>query len=274
MKINFKAAWIEILNKKEPNIVIGVYYRHPKKILNDIFNIKLDGTIKKTKDNKKTKNICGDFSIMLNHEYNNHIKNFINIMYSHFFQPCITEPIGIVRKNKPFLTDNMFIHVRTKSLNAENIIDKISDHLPNFLIIQNLKEERLNRKIQIRDVKNFKLETFSTDLEKAELMDFSETSNLNEMYNRFHQKLLNTKNKNAPQKTLSNEETKLQTKPWIAKNILHRINEKKDNKLYKEFMKTQDTFWYTRYNNLRDDLKSNIDRNKKKLFEGIFSKTC
>ena len=242
--------------------------------MNDIFNIKLDGTIKKTKDNKKTKIICGDFSIMLNHEYNNHIKNFINIMYSHFFQPCITEPIRIVRKNKPFLTDNMFIHVRTKSLNAENIIDKISDHLPNFLIIQNLKEERLNRKIQIRDVKNFKLETFSTDLEKAELMDFSETSNLNEMYNRFNQKLLNTKNKNAPQKTLSNEETKLQTKPWIAKNILHRINEKKDNKLYKEFMKTQDTFWYTRYNNLRDDLKSNIDRNKKKLFEGIFSKTC
>ena len=45
-------------------------------------------------------------------------------------------------------------------------------------------------------MKNFKLETFSTDLEKAEPMDFSETSNLNEMYNRFHQKLLNTVNKN------------------------------------------------------------------------------
>ena len=49
-------------------------------------------------------------------------------------------------------------------------------------------------------MKNFKLEIFSIDLEKAELMDFFETSNLNEMYNRFHQKLLNTKNRNAPQK--------------------------------------------------------------------------
>ena len=89
-------------------------------------------------------------------------------------------------------------------------------------------------------MKNFKLETFSTDLEKAKLMDFTETSNLNEMYNRFHQKLLNTINKHAPQKTLSNKEMKFQIKPWIDKNILHKINEK--NKSYKKFMKTQDIY--------------------------------
>ena len=76
-------------------------------------------------------------------------------------------------------------------------------------------------------MKNFKLEIFSIDLEKAELMDFFETSNLNEMYNRFHQKLLNTINKNAPPKRLSNKEMKFQTKPWIDKNILHKINKKK-----------------------------------------------
>ena len=36
-------------------------------------------------------------------------------------------------------------------------------------------EERLKSKIQIKGMKNFKLETFSTDLEKVELRDFSET---------------------------------------------------------------------------------------------------
>ena len=71
------------------------------------------------------------------------------------------------------------------------------------------------------------MEAFSTDLEKAVLMDFSETSNLNEMYDRFHQNLLNTLNKNAPKKALSDKEMKLQTKPSIDKNILHKINEKK-----------------------------------------------
>ena len=63
------------------------------------------------------------------------------------------------------------------------------------------------------------------------------------MYNRVHQKLLNTISKNAPAKTLSNKEMKLQTKPWIDKKIVHRINEKKTNKLCKKFMKIQDTFW-------------------------------
>ena len=56
----------------------------------------------------------------------------------------------------------------------------------------------------------------------------------------------------------------------IDKNILHKINEK--NKLYKKLMKTQDTFWYTRYKNRRDHLKSNIDRNKKSYFREYFQK--
>ena len=37
-------------------------------------------------------------------------------------------------------------------------------------------------------------------------------------------------------------------------------------------MKTQDTFWYTRYKNLRDDLKSNIGRNKKSYLKEYFQR--
>ena len=135
----FQSCWIVIFNKKKPNTIIIVYYRHPKKNSNDIFNIKLDGIIKKIKDNKKTKIIRGDFShILLNHEYNNNIKNVIDIMYSHFFQPRMTKPTRIVGRNKPSLIDNIFINTCTKSLYAGNIIEKISDHLPSFLIMQKL----------------------------------------------------------------------------------------------------------------------------------------
>ena len=92
------------------------------------------------------------------------------------------------------------------------------------------------------------------------------------MYNRFHQELLNNINKNGPKKTWSNKEMKLQTKLWIDKKILQKINEKKKKKLYKKFIKTQDTFWYTRYKNLRDDLKSNIDRNMRSYLREYFQK--
>ena len=37
-------------------------------------------------------------------------------------------------------------------------------------------------------------------------------------------------------------------------------------------MKIQDNFWYTRYKNLRDDLKSIIDRNKKSYLKEYFHK--
>ena len=54
---------------------------------------------------------------------------------------------------------------------------------------------------------NFKFETISADVRKADLMNFSVTSHLNEMYKRFYQKLLDNINKNAPKKTMSHKTT-------------------------------------------------------------------
>ena len=49
-------------------------------------------TIERIKDKNKTNVICGDFNYnLLNHEYHDRIKNFIDIIYSHFLQPH-TEP--------------------------------------------------------------------------------------------------------------------------------------------------------------------------------------
>ena len=45
----FQLCWIEILHKKQPNILIGVYYRHPKKSLNEIFFEKLKRNLQKIK---------------------------------------------------------------------------------------------------------------------------------------------------------------------------------------------------------------------------------
>ena len=38
------------------------------------------------------------------------------------------------------------------------------------MIIQNLKEERVKQKIQIQEINNFELETFSADMENTDLM--------------------------------------------------------------------------------------------------------
>ena len=59
-------------------------------------------------------------------------------MYSNFFQPCILEPTRITSNNRPSLLDNIFINTHDKEVYSGNIIDKISDHIPNFAIINNI----------------------------------------------------------------------------------------------------------------------------------------
>ena len=46
-KNEFQSCWIEILHEKQPNILIGVYYRHPKKSSNEIFIEKLKKNLQK-----------------------------------------------------------------------------------------------------------------------------------------------------------------------------------------------------------------------------------
>ena len=56
-------CWIELLNEKGANIIIGIYYKDLKKNSKSIFHLKLDDTIKKIKTNNKTEIACGDFKL-------------------------------------------------------------------------------------------------------------------------------------------------------------------------------------------------------------------
>ena len=86
-------------------------------------------------------------------------------MYSNPLQPCITEPTRIVGNNRPVLLDNIFINTYNKNVSSGNIIEKISDHMPNFVIIREIIDKKKAQKLVIRDMKNFNKEQYSKDLE-------------------------------------------------------------------------------------------------------------
>ena len=71
LKYEFEAKWIEVINKKGDNIVIGVNYRHPRK--NDTVHIQyLQKVMKTIKKGKKLIQIVGDFNYnLLNHDSKN-----------------------------------------------------------------------------------------------------------------------------------------------------------------------------------------------------------
>ena len=88
------------------------------------------------------------------------------ILFNNFI-PQITLPTRITEKTA--LTDNIFTNSYKHNSNCVSchITTYISDHLPQILIIENLKQPSLkqNLPISFRDYKNFNKEAFKTECE-------------------------------------------------------------------------------------------------------------
>ena len=140
--------------------------------------------------NNKITVVAGDTNFdLLKYDYNNLTNYFLSMMYSNFFQPCILEPTRITSNNRPSLLDNTFINTHDKDVYSGNIIDKISDHMPNFAII-NIFYKKRNQKIMVRDMSHFNEIIYKKDLEELKRLDILKCKTVNEMFNAFHEKLL------------------------------------------------------------------------------------
>ena len=76
-------------------------------------------------------------------------------MYPNFLWLCILEPAKIVANNRASIIGNIFINTIDKKIDSRNIIDKVSDHVPNFLLVKDITETKKYQKMKIRDMKNF-----------------------------------------------------------------------------------------------------------------------
>ena len=76
-------------------------------------------------------------------------------MYPNFLWLCILEPSKIVANNRASIIDNIFINTIDKKIDSRNIIDKVSDHVPNFVLVKDITETKKYQKMKIRDMKNF-----------------------------------------------------------------------------------------------------------------------
>ena len=132
----YEAKWIEIINKGKKNIIIGVCYRHPRKKSDESFNQYLEKTLVQLNKKNKLTIVVGDFNYnLLNQEKDKYSAMFLNTMMNNNFQPCILEPTRITANNKPSLIDNIFLNTVEKDVHAGNFTTKLSDHLPQFMFI-------------------------------------------------------------------------------------------------------------------------------------------
>ena len=145
-----------------------------------------------------------------------------------------------IGKSRPILIDNIFANTYDK-LFAGNLLDKMSDHLPNFLIINDIKSSLIKGKIVVRDFEKFNKHHYQQDIIELNNIDLLQWKGVNEMYSVYQDHLVEIINNNAPLKTISVKEKKRRLKPWIITYILISIKTK--NSYYETVRKTKAKFW-------------------------------
>ena len=241
--------WVEIIIEKQPNILICVAYRHPKKDDKQTTE-KLSETLDKLKKENKKIFIVGDFNFdLLNHEFNDNISDFLNMMLENSLQPCIIEPTRIVSNNKPSLVDNIFSN-SSEAVISGNLYQTVSDHMPNFVIYDKAKQKKKKEFIKRRSTKNIDIPAFQNDLLQLIMYKIVNLENFEEACDHTHKTSLQILNKYFPLKILTKKEIELECKPWITKGIL--TSSKIKNKTFKLFKKNRKQEDYQKFKTYRD----------------------
>ena len=129
-----ESTFIEILNKKQKNLIIGCVYKHPKHEVKDFTNNHMMSLLDKLSNENKDIMIMGDFNVnLINCNDDKNINNFLDTMLSLSFLPFITNPTRITRNTKT-LIDNIFYNKPLNDIMSGNLSSIISDYLIEFLI--------------------------------------------------------------------------------------------------------------------------------------------
>ena len=124
--LDFEALWIEINVIGQANLICGVIYRHPQSNF-DKFMEYINCTIEAIHQEGKLCLFMGDFNIDL-------------------FQPQILQPTRIT-SHSATLIDNIFLNSIEHYLISGNLIYDLTDHLPNFIILNKFSDLPPNIKL-------------------------------------------------------------------------------------------------------------------------------
>ena len=217
-------------------------------------------------ENKKVF-LAGDFNFdLLKHQSNDNVGNFLQMMLDNSYQPCITEPTRIVNKSNPSLIDNIFSN-SVEACISGNLFEKITDHMPSFVIVENIKSRAKPKQMKRRNMKNSDPLHYQADLNLLlqHLRENSHPDDAETAYLIFHEKHNAIINKHYPFEVLTKKQAELEFKPWITRGIVKSTRIKA--KLFIEFKKNQSAAVYAKYKFYRDTINSLLRKSKKQYFK-------
>ena len=222
---------LETTNEK---FTIGCIYRHPKGEINHFID-KFRQIIKNI-DKNNIAIIMGDFNIDLLQPNNCKHEDYLNLCLESNFVPIISLPTRIA-DHSATLIDHILIKTPTRLIQNKvtggNLICGISDHLPNF-IVMDINTYAYHERPKIRLFTENKINEFlkNIDNESAALREKQKETNSDLSFKSFHNNYIYLFNKYFPLTRMSRKQFK--HKPYITKGILTSIRHK--NKLFKKYL--------------------------------------
>ena len=144
--------------------IVGVVYRHPKQ-KDTVFLWYLKKTLKALSKENKEVILTWDLNInLMNFDKNKEVNEFLDVLTSNWFTRQILGPTRIVEHNKPSLVDNIFVNFSAMHCTSGNIIEKITDHLANFLLIEGLNTQLDSKVKTLKNLQHFTLQKLMTFL--------------------------------------------------------------------------------------------------------------
>ena len=273
-----ESTFIEIINDKDSNDIIGVIYRHPSMNESEFIDDHLKIITDKIYNENKKVFIAGDFNFnLLNTATHDETFEFFDTMMSNFLLPVITLPTKINRGHNS-LIDNIFTnHLNPESVSG-NIEIKLSDgHLPSFLIIPRKNQNHLPKKhnIHSRSSKNFNNEDFLRDYQNIDwdtVIDIPK-NDVNFSMESFLTKFNQLLDIHLPLRKITHREFKQKFKPWISKQVLSKIDDK--NKAFRKYLRSKNPVLknnlHRKFKDLKNEVTHLLRSSKKDFYKKYFT---
>ena len=272
-----ESAFIEIINEKKSNEIIGVIYRHPTMDPSNFNKNFLTPLMRKiSKESRKNIWIAGDFNFdLIKIDGHNDTSNFLDIMSSSCLIPTISLPTKI-NSNNSTLIDNIFINQYNPDTHSGNLTIGISDHLPSFTIIPMNNQKQLPKKHNMfkRNAKNLKGNELIKDILLINWDNIikPENNDANSSFNAFYASINSLLDKHVPLTKITNKEHKRRYKPWISYGILKSMSRR--DSLFKKYIKTNDPIKkeniFSDYKTIRNQIIVLTKESKKSFYCNYF----
>jgi hypothetical protein len=225
--------------------------------------------------------LTGDYNLdLLKYIQNPHINEFLELLLQYSYIPKITFPTRLTQRHGT-LIDNFFTKMTDGFSHTTSgiLLNTISDHLPYFMILNNLNlVNKKSKFITIRPNYETALSGLKSDLETlchVNNFDQNTDSDPNLNYNKFNEILVNCLSKHFQKSAVKHNKYKYKMSGWITNGILKSISFR--DRLYRKLKSLREDhpqFSTTKFNlKTYNAILKKLIRNAKKLhYQHYFDK--